>query len=127
MRTNVPPSGSLSALLWISSFVMYAVCLSVAACPNLLGTFWNNNNDGLLFDLPNLSFLSGKTKSDIRPESVLKRYCGHFVMVLHQFRCYFIFTIYLEKSIAAFDCIITSAKFEPSAINCDTPHCSTYF
>ena len=44
---NVPASGSLSAFILISVSVMYAVCLSVAACPNRRGTFSKRSIDGL--------------------------------------------------------------------------------
>jgi hypothetical protein len=43
--------GSLSALLAISSAVMYAACLSVAAWPNLLGKFSKSSTQGLLCNL----------------------------------------------------------------------------
>lgn len=43
--------GSLSALLAISSAVMYAVCLSVAAWPNLRGRFSKSSTHGLRFSL----------------------------------------------------------------------------
>lgn len=43
--------GSLSALLAISSAVMYAVCLSVAAWPNLRGRFSKSRTHGLRLSL----------------------------------------------------------------------------
>ena len=44
-------NGSLSALLAISSAVMYAVCLSVAAWPNLRGRFSKSRTHGLRLSL----------------------------------------------------------------------------